>query len=40
MAPGPDEAGNEADENQQAQLGGKADPCPLRLPWTAAITPR
>ena len=28
MAPGRDEAGNETDQNQQAQLGGKADHLP------------
>ena len=43
MAPGRDEADNETDQNQQAQLGGKADHLPSAGPaaapqWTPSAT--
>ena len=43
MAPGRDEADNETDQNQQAQLGGKADHLPsarsVAAPqWTPSAT--
>jgi hypothetical protein len=40
MAPGRDEADNEADANQEAQLGGKADHLPSAASINMAICSR